>query len=369
MSDTSFTQSESIAEQRDAFIERFFQFASGTFNIFTIYIGDRLGLYRAMAEAGPLTAKDLAERTGTHERYIREWLEQQTVSGIVEVEDNLLQAEERRYILPDAHTEPLIDCDSLNYIAPIAQLIAGAVRPLPKVLEAFRNGNGVPFEAYGADLREGQAAINCPAFTHQLPYEWLPTIEDLHARLQEDPPARVADIGCGFGWSSIGIAQGYPKVFVEGFDLDEPSIERARQNARLNGVDDRIRFHVRNAGEIETEDQYDLVTAFECIHDLSDPVGVLGAMRNLVSPKGTVLVVDERVGHSFSPNENDIDWMMYGWSVLHCLPVGMANPPAVGTGTVMRAGTLQSYALEAGFQSIEILPIDNFFFRFYRLRQ
>jgi 2-polyprenyl-3-methyl-5-hydroxy-6-metoxy-1,4-benzoquinol methylase len=368
MSDINLAQSESIIQQRDAFIDRFLQSASGTFNIFTIYIGDRLGLYRALAEAGPTTSKELAERTGTHERYIREWLEQQTVSGILMVENHMPAAEERRYSLPDGHIEPLIDCNSLNYIVPIAQLIAGAVKPLPEVLEAFRNGNGVPFESYGSDLREGQAAINCPAFTQQLPYEWLPSIEDLHARLQADPPARVADIGCGFGWSRIGIAQGYPKVRVDGFDLDGPSIERARQNARINGVDERVQFHHRDAGEIQTGEKYDLVTAFECIHDLSDPVGVLRTMRNLVKPYGAVLVVDERVGHSFSPNDNDIDWMMYGWSVLHCLPVGMANPPAVGTGTVMRADTFNKYALEAGFDIVEILPIDNFFFRFYRLR-
>jgi hypothetical protein len=316
MSSASIAHSEFLVQERDAFIERFLQFASGTFNIFTIYIGDRLGLYRALAVAGPTTAKDLAQRTSTHERYIREWLEQQTVAGILEVEENQLQSGERRFNLPAAHAEPLIDCDSLNYIVPIAQLIAGAVRPLPKILEAFRNGNGVHFEDYGTDLREGQAAINCPAFTHQLPKEWLPSIEDLNSRLMADPPARVADIGCGFGWSCIGIAQGYPKVTVDGFDLDEPSIERARQNAHINGVADRVNFHVRDAGNLNAGEQYDLVAAFECIHDLSDPVAVLRAMRNMVKPDGTVLVVDERVAHSFSPNENDIDWMMYGWSVL-----------------------------------------------------
>ena len=113
------------------------------------------------------------------------------------------------------------------------------VKPLPQVLEAFRNGGGVPFSAYGSDLREAQAALNCPAFTHQLAAEWLPKIPDVHARLRADPPARVADIGCGFGWSSIGIAQGYPKVHVDGFDLDAPSIEKAQENARINGVTDR----------------------------------------------------------------------------------------------------------------------------------
>ncbi len=165
------------------------------------------------------------------------------------------------------------------------------------------------------------------------------------------------------------MAQGYPKVQVDGFDLDEPSIQRARANARINGVTDRVLFQVRDAGDADLAGHYDLVTAFECIHDLSDPVGVLGKMRSLAGRGGAVLVVDERVGDIFSATAHDIDWMMYGWSVLHCLPVGMVDQPATGTGTVMRPATLRQYAIDAGFKSVEVLPIDNFFFRFYRLIQ
>ena len=367
MSETYQTPADAVIQQRDAFIERFLQFAGGAFNIFAIYIGDRLGLYRALAEGGPSTAAELAARTNTHERYVREWLEQQTVAGILEVETESAEADARHFRLPAGHVEPLIECDSLNYLAPLAQLIAGAVRPLPAVVDAYRTGGGVPYSAYGADLREGQAAINYPAFAHQLASEWLPAMSDVHARLQADPPARVADIGCGYGWSSISIAQGYPKVHVDGFDLDVPSIERARENARRNRVADRLQFQVRDAGDPTLAGQYDLVTAFECVHDMSDPVAALRAMRQLAGERGVVLVVDERVGHTFTATGNDVEWMMYGWSILHCLPVGMADSPATGTGTVMRADTLQRYATEAAFRSVEILPIDNFFFRFYRL--
>src|SRR5687767_11092770 len=367
MSSSQPMPAESIASQRDAFIERFLQFASGTFSMFSIYIGNRLGLYLALAEGGPATSAELASRTGTHERYIREWLEQQTVAGILEVEDENQTAESRRFSLPEGHAEPLIDSNSLNYIAPIAQMIAGAVRPLPALLEAYRNGGGVPFEAYGSDLREGQAAINYPAFLHQLPDEWLPAIPDVHARLQSDPPARVADIGCGYGWSSIGIARGYPNVHVDGFDLDEPSIEVARENARHHNVTERVNFQVRDAGNPALAGQYDLVTAFECVHDMSHPVEALRMMRQLAGEHGTVLIVDERVGDRFTAKGNDVEWMMYGWSILHCLPVGMVNPPAAGTGTVMRTDTLKNYAMESGFSNFEILPIENFFFRFYRL--
>jgi SAM-dependent methyltransferase len=359
--------SSAIDQERDAFVGRLLKSLAGAFDVFSIYLGDQLGWYRALAEGGELTSAELAARTGSHERYAREWLEQQVVAGILAVSDETLPAAERRYRLPAGHVEPLVDRDSLNYLAPLFQLFAGAVRPLPRLLEAYRQGGGVPFAEYGADLREGQAAINRPAFLHQLSQEWLPALPDVHAMLQGSTPARVADFGCGYGWSSIGLAQGYPNARVDGFDLDEPSIARAIDNARLHGVSDRVRFQVRDAGDPALVGQYDLVTAFECVHDLSDPVGGLRTMRRLAAEGGTVLIVDERVGDQFTAKGSDVEGMMYGWSILHCLPVGLADPPAVGTGTVMRAGTLRAYALEAGFREVEVLPIDNFFFQFYRL--
>ena len=358
---------DEIAGQRDAFIERFLQFTAGTFSLFSIYIGDRLGLYRALAEGGPATPVELAKRTNTHERYIREWLEQQTVAGILAVENEHEEAQSRRFYLPPGHVEPLIEHESLNYVTPLAQLLVGAVRPIQSVLEAYRKGGGVPLEEYGVDLREGQAAVNYPAFWQQLSNEWLPAISDVHARLQADPPARVADIGCGYGWSSLGMARGYPKIRVDGFDLDAPSIDRAQENARRNQMADRVNFQVRDAGDASLAGQYDLVTAFECIHDMNNPVGALQTMRRLAKQDGTVLIVDERVGDAFTAKGNDVEWMMYGWSILHCLPVGMIEQDAAGTGTVMRTDTLKKYASEAGFKDVEVLPIDHFFFRFYRL--
>ena len=366
MSNQDQMSTEEIARQRDAFIERFLGYAAGTFSLFSIYIGERLGYYRALVE-GSLTSAELAARTNTHERYAREWLEQQTIAGILQVEDESLDVTLRRFQLPPGHAEPLIEQDSLNYIAPLTRLMAGAVRPLDSLLEAYRTGGGVPFSEYGLDLREGQAAINRPAFLYQLSQEWLPAMPDVHGRLQSDPPARVADIGCGYGWSSIGMAQGYPNVHVHGFDLDEPSITLAQENARQHDVADRVQFQVRDAGDPALAGQYDLVTAFECVHDMSNPVGALSMMRQLAGENRTVLIVDERVGDTFTATGNDVEWMMYGWSILHCLPVGMVDPPAAGTGTVMRTDTLKNYATQAGFNKVEVLPIENFFFRFYRL--
>jgi 2-polyprenyl-3-methyl-5-hydroxy-6-metoxy-1,4-benzoquinol methylase len=358
-----------LARRRDAFVERMLEAARGTFDAFATYLGVRLGLYAALAREGPLTSGELAARTGTHERYVREWLEQQAVTGVLEVASERAEAAGRRFALPAAHAEVLVDADSLNYMAPLVRLLAGAVRPLEALLGAYRRGGGVPYPAYGADLREGQADFNRPAFLTQLGREWLPAIPDVHERLQADPPARVADIGCGAGWSSIGIALAYPRVRVDGFDLDEASIELARANARQAGVADRVTFHCQDAGQPGAVGPYDLVAAFECLHDMSRPAAALRAMRRLAGEGGAVLVVDERVRESFSPADDGVDWMMYGWSILHCLPVGKAEEPSAETGTVMRPDTLRRYAREAGFERVEVLPIDNFFFRFYRLHR
>jgi 2-polyprenyl-3-methyl-5-hydroxy-6-metoxy-1,4-benzoquinol methylase len=360
--------SEIIGEQRDKFVERMLQSASGVFDIFSIYIGHRLGFYDALAMRDSLTSGELASHTNTNERCVREWLEQQTVAGILEVEDETAEAKARKFRLPSGHAEVLVDRESLNYLSPLVRLIAGAVHPLEAILNAYRTGDGVPYSAYGADLVEGQAAMNRAMFLRQLGQEWLAAIPDVHIRLQSEPPARVADVGCGAGWSCIGIAQQFPKARVDGFDLDEHSIDLARENAASAGLSERVNFHVRNAADPQLAGRYDLVTAFECIHDMSNPVGALRVMRNLCADDGTALVVDERVGDTFTAKgSEDLEWMMYGWSVLHCLLVGMTDKPSAETGTVMRPDTFRRYAAEAGFSDVEILPIDHFFFRFYRL--
>jgi len=369
MSATEITLTEEQTAQRDVFIDRLLQSTAGVFDIFTVYIGDKLGFYRQLANGDWLTSTGLAQHTGAQERYVREWLEQQTVTGILEVEDATAAANARRYRLPAGHAEVLVERDSLNYLAPLAQLAVGAVHPISSLLEAFQHGGGVPYADYGADFREGQAAINRSTFLQEVGHSWFPAIPDIHARLrQAQPPAKVADIGMGAGWSSIGLVQAYPNVLVDGYDLDEPSVEMARQNARDAGLNGRLNFHVRDATDADLAGQYDLVTLFEAIHDMSDPVAALRTARRMLNEDGAVIIVDERVGNEFTATGNDVEWMMYGWSVLHCLPAGMAEQPSVGTGTVMRTSTLELYAQEAGFSEVEVLPIDNFFFRVYQLK-
>ncbi len=230
-----------------------------------------------------------------------------------------------------------------------------------------RVAGGVPYEQYGPDIREGISHANRALFVNLLGSEWIPSILDLHARLQAEPPAKVADIGCGTGWSSISLARAYPKVQIYGYDPDEASIATAKSNAEVEGLSDRGRFRVHDASDPSLSGRYDLAMAIECIHDMARPVQALRTMRGLVGETGTVLVVDERVGESFVAPGDEIEQMYYGFSVLHCLPVGMAESPSAGTGTVMRPDVLRGYAQEAGFRDIEILPIEHDLWRFYRL--
>ena len=335
--------------------------------VYCVYIGDRLGYYRALHEHGPMTAPELAERAGTNERYTREWLEQQATAGYLACDNADAQTNERRFRLPDGYAAVLVDPESLIGAASLAQILVGTVSTLPQLLEAFRTGDGVPYADYGEDLHEGQARANRPAFTHLLAQEWIAAMPDIDARLQADPPARVADIGMGQGWSSIAIARAYPRTRIDGFDLDEASVAAARENVRVAGVEDRVAMHARDAGDPALAGQYDFALAVECIHDMADPVAVLSAMRRLVGPGGTVLIVDERVPDAFAPNGDEVERTMYGFSVLHCLPVGMAETPSVETGTVMRRPTFRRYAERAGFSQIAELPVEHDTFRFYRL--
>ncbi|MBM4415479.1 MAG: class I SAM-dependent methyltransferase [Chloroflexi bacterium] len=351
-------------ERAGALVERLLGDVLGTVSIFSVYLGDRLGLYSALANGGPATAAELAARAGVAERYAREWLEQQAVNELLEVAEASDDGARRRYALPAAHAAVLADRDSMTYFAPFARLSGVVDTQLPALLKAYRMGGGVAWGAFGADMREAQGDANRPMFLRQLAQEQLPQIADVHARLQAAPAARVADVGCGMGWSSIAIALGYPGVTVDGYDIDEPSVEAAREH----GVADRMRFHAEDPGE--ASGGCDLVTAVECIHDMPRPVEVLATMRRLAASGGTVLVMDERVAETFGADGSigdTIERLMYGYSLLVCLPDGMSHTPTAATGTVMRPATLRAYEQAAGFADIEVLPVANDFFRFYRL--
>jgi hypothetical protein len=357
-----------VDAERDAFVERLNASILGYFDILSIRLGDRLGLFRALSDAGEggRTSTELAAEAGIAERYAREWLEQQTVSGIVragQTDDGF------RFVLPEGHAEPLLDRDSLFYTTASIRNLAGLAPAMDALEEAYRTGGGVPWESYGPDGREGVGDANRPRYLTALPNAWLPAIPDVHTRLTSEPPARVADIGCGTGWSSIAVARAYPAVIVDGSDVDAESIAIARENAAAAGLDDRVRFEERDAAHAGVPGvRYDLITFFECLHDMPRPVEALAAALAMLGEDGSIVIADERTSDAFEGVTDAAERYMYGWSLFVCLPTSMTDPGSAGTGAVMRPSTLAGYAQAAGLSRFEILPIEDDAFRLYQLR-
>jgi SAM-dependent methyltransferase len=353
---------EAPAAARDALVERLFEGVLGMTDVYTVYMGDRLGIYRALVDDNA-TEAEIAAATGADLRYLREWLEQQAVTGLIEVDDASKPADVRRYRLPEGYAEVLVERDSPSYMTAFARMMAGIVRPLPQVLEAFRTGEGVAYADFDADFLEGQGDMNRVQFINFLGSDWMPALPDVHERLQQG--GRIADVACGTGWSTMALARAYPNAEVHGLDLDEASIELARANAAQEGVD--VPFEVRDAADPKLSGRYDLVTCFEAVHDMARPVESLRGMRSLLAESGVLLIGDERVADQFTAPGDEVERIMYGFSVFHCLPVGREEQPSAATGTAMRASTLREYAEGAGFTRFEVLSIENDFWRFYRL--
>jgi 2-polyprenyl-3-methyl-5-hydroxy-6-metoxy-1,4-benzoquinol methylase len=352
----------------DAFVGRIFEATVGAFDLLSVVIGDRLGLYKSLARDGSATSGELATRAGIAKRYAREWLEQQAATGILLVEDAAAAPDQRRFTLPSGHSEALTDPDSPYSIAPLARSFAACAGVLPQLLDAYRSGGGVEWSDYGRDMIEAQGDSNRPWLVNTFGSAYLPAVPDVNERLTTDPPARVADVACGVGWASIAIARAYPNVRVDGFDLDPLSVDLARANADATGVADRVRFETRDAGDPTAAGRYDLAVMIEALHDVSRPVEVLKAMRGMLAPGGTAIIADEKTADTFTAPAGRMERLFYGFSVTCCLPAAMTEQPSAETGTVMRADTLRQYAEAAGFRKAEILDdLEHDALRFYRL--
>jgi 2-polyprenyl-3-methyl-5-hydroxy-6-metoxy-1,4-benzoquinol methylase len=351
-------------DRTNALVERLFRNAGAALELYAVYLGERLGLYRALAQHGPATSVELAERTGTNERYIREWLEHHAVSGLVDVDDVTAAPTERRYTLPPEHVPVLADPDDVDYHGYKGVELARAARMLPDLVEAYRTGDAPPHQPWEP---EGRAEFNRPTYLNLLGKQWLPAIPEIDERLRADPPARVADFACGTGWSSIAIAQAYPGITVHGLDLDEDAIAAATRHALGAGLSDRVSYSVANASDPAQSGRFDLVTILEALHDMPRPVDALRSARELLAPGGSVLILDELVEDEFTAPASELERYHYGWSLMSCLPDAMGDPESAATGAVMRPATLRRYATEAGFQELQILEFQTSLFRFYRL--
>jgi SAM-dependent methyltransferase len=350
----------------DALVERLFGGLLGGMELLSVEIGRRLGLYDALRRHGPVRYDDFAACSGVAARYAREWLEQQAVAGVVEVDDQEAQPAGRRYRLPDAHAAVLVDTASPTYFTGCGPFLMGLAQAVPDVAAGYLTGTGVPYAGFGAEIRHGIELFNRPMYTHELA-GWLDALPEVRARLQAGT-AEVLDVGCGVGWSSIALARAFPGSTVHGVDSDEASITAGRGHAEEAGLADRVTFEVRNAADpIGDPARYGLACIFEALHDMGDPVGVLRRIRAVLEPGAPVLVADERVADTFIAPGDEVERFMYSFSVLHCLPATMAESTAVANGTVLRESTVRDWAAQAGYGTVTVLPIDNDFLRFYRL--
>jgi SAM-dependent methyltransferase len=348
----------SMTTDAQALAERLLSSLIGAAELFTVELGRDLGLYAALRDK-PRTSTELAEAAGIDERYAREWLEQQAAASFLRADDGV-------FSLADGVAEVLLDEGGPDYWGTAGEFAVGLGLLTPRVIEAFQSGAGIPYAHYGRHIRHGIAASNRPMFAHLLTTEWIPAVPEIESRLRATPPAQVLDLGCGTGHSSIAMAQAYPAIRVTGIDLDEASIFQARTAADAAGVTDRVSFEVLDAAS--ATGAYDLVTIFEALHDMGDPVGVLKNARARLTPAGGVLIADERVEDEFTAPAGKIERLQYAFSVLHCLPATRAENPVIANGTILRAPTLMNWARSAGFESPAVLEIPNDFWRFYYLK-
>jgi 2-polyprenyl-3-methyl-5-hydroxy-6-metoxy-1,4-benzoquinol methylase len=341
------------------FANRLLGALTGAAELFTVELGRQLGLYQAL-RGNPRTPGELAKEAGVDERYAREWLEQQAAAGIL-----AFSAPDGSFELPEPVATVLLDEDGPDYLGAAPQFGLGLGLLTPAVVEAFRTGRGISYADYGTHFRHGIAGFNRPMFTHSLAGEWLPALPEVERRLHTSG-TRVLDLGCGVGNSSIALARAYPSIVVRGIDPDEASIVEARRNAADAGVADRVTFGLGDAAALEGS--YDLVTIFEALHDMADPIAVLTSARSVLAEGGSVFIGDERVEDTFTAPAGEIERLQYAFSVLHCLPATRAEGGDTAHGTILRAPTLLAWARTAGFAHAEVLDIPNDFWRFYELK-
>ncbi len=324
----------------EAFVGRVLDDLGGMLSTAMALIGDKLGLYKAMADAGPLTSAELAERSGTAERYVRDWLVNQAAGGYVTYDPAT-----GRYTLPPEQALALTDENSPFFVAGGFQVITGIFRAEPRIAEAFRSGGGLCWGDQDAELFEGTERFFRPGYVGNLVSSWIPALEGVGAKLEAG--ASVADVGCGHGASTLILAQAYPRSRFYGFDNHAPSIERARDEAAKAGLADRVTFQVADAASFPGEG-YALVAFFDCLHDMGDPVAAARRARETLAPDGTLLVVEPMAGERVEDNLNPLGRVLSAASALCCTANALATGP-VALGSMATEQQLREVMEAAGF--------------------
>jgi SAM-dependent methyltransferase len=307
-------------------------------------IGEKLGLYKAMAHAGPLTSQQVAERSGAAERYVREWLGNQAAGGYVTYDP-----ESDRYTLPDEQALALADEDSPFYILGVYDSIASLYADEDQILEAFRSGGGMGWHEHDHRLFRGTERFFRPGYRANLVAEWLPALEGVLEKLERG--AKVADVGCGHGASTVIMAAAFPNSEFFGFDYHDASIDRAREAAREAGVEDRINFEVASAKDYPGS-SYDLVCVFDCLHDMGDPVGASAHVLQTLAADGTWMIVEPFANDRVEENLNPVGRVFYGASTVICTPASLAQEVGLALGAQAGEARLTEVLKEGGFTRV-----------------
>jgi 2-polyprenyl-3-methyl-5-hydroxy-6-metoxy-1,4-benzoquinol methylase len=324
-----------------AFVFRAVDEVGATLNTALVVMGDRLGWYRAMAGAGPLTPADIASRTSTSERYVREWLNNQAAGGFVDYDPD-----SGRYTLPPEQAMALTDESSPAYLPGFFEIALGSMLATSTITEAARTGTGFGWHEQAEEVHSGCERFFRPAYNAHLVAEWLPALDGVVARLEQG--GTVADIGCGHGSSTVLMAQAFPTATLVGFDYHEGSIATARKRAVEAGVDDRVRFETAT-GDAYPPAQYDLVTMFDCLHDMGDPVGAARHVRDSLKPDGSWMIVEPAAGDRVEDNLNPLGRALYGFSTLLCTPSSLSQEVGLALGTQAGEARIRDVVTTAGF--------------------
>jgi len=317
---------------------------AGTLHSALVLIGEKLGLYRTLALTGPLTPAELAKRTETDERYVREWLAAQAASGYVQYD-----AASGRFGMTEEQAFALADESSPAYLPGAFQIATGAIKAKDKVMEAFRSGKGIGWHEHDPDLFEGTERFFRPNYVGNLVSSWIPSLEGVEARLKKG--ARVADIGCGHGASTILMARAYPNSTFVGFDYHEPSIDWARRTAKRAEVADRVSFEVARAQDYPGTG-YDLVAFFDCLHDMGDPVGAARHVLKTLAKDGTWMIVEPFANDRVEDNLNPVGRVYYAASTLICTPASRAQEVGLALGAQAGEKRLREVITSGGFTRV-----------------
>ena len=334
---------------------------AGAMTVFQCAIGDRLGLFKDMARNGPATSNELAERAGINERYAREWLGGMTSAGYFSYDPA-----SGRFTLPPEHAPVLADEPGPMFFGGFYEQITGMSRIIEPLLDAFREGGGVPQSAYGDELWSGLERGTASWFENLLVPAWIPAVPEVDSALKRG--IDVADVGCGAGRAIIKLAEAYPNSRYTGYDNFPTQVDRAKAAAEAAGVTDRARFVVADVAQ-GLEETYDLITTFDVIHDSADPLGLLTAIHAALRPEGRYLCLDVNCSDKVEENVGPLATMMYGASVFYCMTTSLSQG-GEGLGTLgLHEKKMRELAVAAGFSSVELAPIENPFNVLYVLKR